>query len=107
MPKITYIVASGATTEIDVASGTSVMRAALQTGVPGILAECGGNTMCATCHVYVEESQLSLLSTMTAEEDALLDGVAADRRPNSRLSCQINMSPVLDGLRVYLPERQT
>ena len=106
MPKITYVHADGAREELEAAEGTSVMQAATTQGVEGIVAECGGNCMCATCHVYVEPSQLALLPAMSEEEDALLDGAAAERRPNSRLSCQISVTQALDGLVVQLPERQ-
>ena len=63
--------------------------------------------MCATCHVYVDEAWLGRLPPMSDEEDALLDGAAAERRANSRLSCQIKLSADLDGLILRLPERQT
>jgi ferredoxin, 2Fe-2S len=106
MPKITYVHADGAREELEAAEGTSVMQAATAEGVEGIVAECGGNCMCATCHVYVEPSQLALLPAMSEDEDALLDGTASERRPNSRLSCQIEVTPALDGLVVNLPERQ-
>ncbi len=106
MPKVTYVHPDGAREELEVAEGTSVMQAATSNGIDGIVAECGGNCMCATCHVYVESSQLVLLPAMSEEEDALLDGTASERRPNSRLSCQISVTPALDGLLVNLPERQ-
>ena len=106
MPKITYVHNDGVREELEAAEGASVMQAATTQGVEGIVAECGGNCMCATCHVYVEPSQLALLPAMSEEEDALLDGTASERRPNSRLSCQIEVTPALDGLGVNLPERQ-
>lgn len=106
MPTITYVNADGTHEELDVAEGTSVMQGAIRNGLDGIVAECGGNAMCATCHVYVEEDQLHLLPPVSDEEDALLDGTASERRPNSRLSCQIQVTPELDGLVVRLPERQ-
>lgn len=106
MPKLTYIHPDGAREELEAAEGTSVMQAATSQGVDGIVAECGGNCMCATCHVYVEPSQLARLPAMSEEEDALLDGTASDRRPNSRLSCQILVTRALDGLVVNLPDRQ-
>jgi 2Fe-2S ferredoxin len=62
--------------------------------------------MCATCHVYVEPAQLALLPAISAEEGALLDGTAAERQPNSRLSCQIRVTPDSGGLVLYLPDRQ-
>lgn len=106
MPRITYVHPDGAREELEVSEGTSVMQAATARGIDGIVAECGGNCMCATCHVHVEPSQLALLPPMSDAEDALLDGTASERRPNSRLSCQIEVTPALDGLVVNLPERQ-
>ena len=106
MPKITYISHAGASTQVEVPVGTSVMEGAVQNGIDGIVAECGGNAMCATCHVYVDEGWIARLAAMSDEENELLDGVAAERRANSRLSCQIKVTPQLDGLVVRLPDRQ-
>ncbi len=106
MPKVTYVHPDGTRDELEVVSGKTVMLAAISHGIDGIVAECGGNCMCATCHVYVEPDQLARLPPMSDDEDALLDGTAAERRPNSRLSCQLKMSPELDGLVVHLPDRQ-
>ena len=82
------------------------MQAATRQDINGILAECGGNAMCATCHVYVDESWIGRLPAIGDDEDALLDGAAAERLANSRLSCQINMAGELDGLMLRLPDRQ-
>lgn len=106
MPTVTYVNPDGSREDVDVAQGASVMQGAIRNGIEGIVAECGGNAMCATCHVYVDEDQLTLLPEITEEEDALLDGTASERRPNSRLSCQIPVTAELDGLVVQLPERQ-
>lgn len=106
MPEITYIHPDGTREPVEVAEGVSVMQGAVSNGIDGIVAECGGNCMCATCHVYVDPAQLVLLPPMSADEDALLDGTAAERRPNSRLSCQISVTPALQGLVVQLPDRQ-
>ncbi len=83
------------------------MRTALSHGIDEIVAECGGNAVCATCHVYVDEAWLPKLAAVAADEDDLLDGTATERLPNSRLSCQIKITPALDGLVLRLPERQT
>jgi 2Fe-2S ferredoxin len=107
MPKVTYIDNGGKATTLDIEIGTSVMQAAVFNGVDGIVAECGGSCMCATCHVYVREDQLSKLPEMELGEDAMLDGAASPRRPNSRLSCQLSMTPQMDGLVVDMPETQT
>jgi ferredoxin, 2Fe-2S len=106
MPNIVFIHPDGVREELEIDEGTSVMQGATSQGIDGIVAECGGNCMCATCHVYVEPSQLSMLPPMSEEEDALLDGTASERQPNSRLSCQIQVTPELDGLTLTLPERQ-
>jgi 2Fe-2S ferredoxin len=81
----------------------SVMQAAMANDVPGIIGECGGSAMCATCHVYVEAGQLPLLEKVAPVEDAALGSTAAERRSNSRLGCQIT---VTDGLVVHIPETQ-
>jgi 2Fe-2S ferredoxin len=107
MPKVTYIAQDGKQTTLDIAVGTSVMQAAVMNGVDGIVAECGGSCMCATCHVYVQDEQMAKAPPMGADEDAMLDGTASPRRPNSRLSCQLVVSPEMDGLVVNLPETQT
>lgn len=106
MPSVTYVSPDGTRDEVEVAEGGSVMGGAVRHGIEGIVAECGGNAMCATCHVYVDEDRLHLLPEMAEEEDALLDSTASERRANSRLSCQISVTAALDGLVVHLPERQ-
>lgn len=107
MPLVTYIDASGTRTQIDVPINDSVMEGAIANGVDGIVAECGGSAMCATCHVYVEEAFLDLLPPVGEVEDSMLDLTASERRGNSRLSCQIRMSQALDGLVVHTPDSQT
>lgn len=106
MPKVTYISPDGVEYAVRAAVGESVMLAAVQHGVPGILAECGGNCSCATCHVYVRADFVDLVGPPGDLEDDLLDLAVSERRPGSRLSCQIPVSPELDGLTVDLPESQ-
>lgn len=83
------------------------MRGAIDNNLRGIDAECGGCLSCATCHVYVEERFFGFLEPASADEQELLTGVAAERRPESRLSCQISVTPKLEGLTVRMPERQS
>ncbi len=106
MPAITFIHPNGERTRVEAGNGDSAMEAATRAGLDGILAECGGNAMCATCHVYVDDAWLARLPAIGDDEDALLDGTAAERRANSRLSCQIKLAGELDGLVLRLPERQ-
>jgi 2Fe-2S ferredoxin len=107
MPHITFLRPDGRSQTVEIASGTNVMQGATHHGIDEILAECGGNAMCASCHVYVDEGQIDLLPPLTDDEDALLDGTAAERLPTSRLSCLIVVTPELDGLTLRLPDRQT
>ncbi|MER6024959.1 2Fe-2S iron-sulfur cluster-binding protein [Streptomyces sp. NPDC001851] len=106
MPKITYVAVDGAERSVDVPLGTSVMRGAVFNDIDGIVAQCGGNAQCATCHVYVDETTLDKLEPAQQNEDDLLDFTASPRRPTSRLSCQLKVTEALDGLIVHLPERQ-
>jgi len=106
MPKVSYVGVDGSERVIDVPAGESVMTAAVQNGVPGIVGECGGNASCATCHVYVRDEHLPLLDEIGEMEEDLLDMGVSDRRDGSRLSCQIPMTPQLDGLVVDIPEEQ-
>jgi len=82
------------------------MEGAVKNGIDGIVAECGGACMCATCHVYVDPAFLEKLSPIGEEQEEMLGVTAAERKPNSRLSCQIEMKPILEGLIVRMPERQ-
>lgn len=104
---VTYISHKGEVHKIDVPNGTSVMEGAVKNGIGGIVAECGGACMCATCHVYVDESWLPKLAPIDEEQEEMLNNTAAERKPNSRLSCQIPVRADLDGLVVRMPERQT
>ena len=106
MPTITFIHPNGQQERVDASNGESAMLAATRHGLDGIVAECGGNAMCATCHVYVDEAWLARLPSLGDEEDALLDGTAAERLANSRLSCQLKFTSELDGLVLRLPGRQ-
>jgi 2Fe-2S ferredoxin len=101
MPKVNFVDPDGARHEIDVESGITVMEAAIDNDVPGIVAECGGACACATCHAYVGESWIARLPEMDDMEDAMLDS-ALDRKANSRLTCQIVMADNIDGIEVLV-----
>lgn len=97
MPKITYIDINGDARVCDVQAGISVMEGAIQNNVEGILAICGGSCACSTCHAYVDEAWMNAVGTPDEIEDSTLE-LAVDRRPNSRLTCQIEVTDALDGL---------
>ena len=106
MPTLRFIQADGRTHELSTPDGTSAMQAALGAGLQGIVAECGGSAMCATCHVYVDEAWADRVPAAMANELEMLECTASERLPTSRLSCQIKMSAALDGIVLRLPETQ-
>lgn len=105
MTTIHFIDHTGADRAVEIAPGTSVMKGALENGVPGIAADCGGVCSCATCHVYVDPAWFDRVGPAQGDEVDLLEMVD-DRAATSRLSCQIAVTADLDGLIVRTPERQ-
>lgn len=106
MTHITYIEPEGRAVTLDVKDGWSLMQAATASGIAGIVGECGGSCACATCHCYVDEARLADLPAPSQNELDMLACVAAERRPTSRLSCQIKAAQALEGLVLTLPETQ-
>ena len=105
MPQVHYIDPEGTERVVDVTSGWSIMEGAVKNDVPGIDADCGGSCACATCHVYVDPQWLSKLPPKSEMEETMLDFAQAVA-PNSRLSCQLEMTAELDGLIVRTPKTQ-
>jgi 2Fe-2S ferredoxin len=105
MPKVVFIEPSGERREIAAPAGLSLMEAARQNGVDGIVAQCGGACACATCHVYVAPDWLAKLKPRDEMEEAMLEN-AWKPLSNSRLSCQIPLTAELDGLTVTVPDQQ-
>ena len=105
MTKIVFVDNAGVETVVDGTDGMSVMEVAIENEIDGILAECGGACACATCHVYVDEAFRELTGEADEMEEAMLE-FNENTQPNSRLSCQIEVSPELEGLRVTTPESQ-
>ena len=101
-----FEISGGAVQGFITATGQSAMRVAKNNEVPGILANCGGNMGCGTCHVWVDEEFYARLPVPSDAELAKLEEVAAERKPNSRLSCQVLLTEELDGIRFVVPERQ-
>ena len=102
--QITLIAADGTRHVLDAGPGQSLMRAATKAGIDGIAADCGGCLSCATCHVYVDPAWAERLPPVSDDEASMLEMTAAERRPESRLSCEIMLTESLDGLVVHLPE---
>jgi ferredoxin, 2Fe-2S len=105
MPKIVFTEPGGGRREITAPLGITLMEAARQHGVQGVVAQCGGACACATCHVYVDPSWLAKVGPREEMEEAMLE-IAWEARGNSRLSCQIQITAEMDGLEVTVPQRQ-
>ncbi len=105
MPKIVFIEHNGTEHVVEADVGRSLMQAAVDNLVPGIVADCGGSCSCATCHGFIGDAWVSALPAPQADERSLLEGLL-DTQNNSRLTCQISITPALDGLVVRLPKSQ-
>ena len=103
MAKITWRLPDGSSVTAEVVDGTNLMAAALNNNVRGVIGECGGCLSCATCHVYVDDAWADATGDAEGTEDAMLDITEAPRGETSRLSCQIIVSPALDGLVLRVP----
>ena len=105
MPKIVFIEHNGEEHAVEADIGRTVMHAAVDNFVPGIVADCGGSCSCGTCHGFVDERWLGSLPAAQPNEQSLLEGLL-EIQSNSRLTCQIEVTPALDGLIVRLPKSQ-
>jgi len=101
MPRLSIVTRDGRERVVEGRTGWSVMETIRDSGVDELLALCGGCCSCATCHVQVDPDWAGRLRPMKGDEDDLLD-TSSHRGPTSRLSCQISLTPELDGLRVTI-----
>ena len=97
MITVTFIEADGTRRAIQAKLGDPLMIPARNAGVRGIVAECGGSAMCATCHCYVEEAAPGALPDALPDELDTIEFNANAPQDNSRLTCQITATPALDG----------
>lgn len=101
MPQFIVVTREGEERSIDADAGLSVMEAIRDAGIDEILALCGGNCSCATCHVHIDPAYLDALPPMSEDENDLLDSID-DRDETSRLSCQVPVTAALDGARITI-----
>ena len=101
MPKVIIVGSDGKRSEVEARKGHTLMEIAVDNNVAGMVGECGGACACATCHAYIDAEWLERLPAMDDMEDAMLDS-ALERKPNSRLTCQIEVTDELDGLSVTI-----
>jgi len=105
MPRITFIEHDGQEHQVEAEIGQSLMQIAVNNSIPGILADCGGHCACATCHVYVDAGWTDKVAPADQNELDMVECALAPQE-NSRLGCQVVVTPQLDGLVVRLPESQ-
>jgi 2Fe-2S ferredoxin len=105
MVSVTYIEHDGTPHRVEASDGLSVMKAAVDHGIPGIDGDCGGACACATCHVYVGEPWRHLTGVASQDEKEMLE-CAIDLKEDSRLGCQITLTEGLNGLVVHMPRAQ-
>ncbi|MGJ9372531.1 2Fe-2S iron-sulfur cluster-binding protein [Nesterenkonia sp. CF4.4] len=98
MPQVVYVGSGDDEHAVDATVGENVMSAAVRSGVPGIVGECGGQMSCATCHVWVKDDFRERVGRPSELEADLLDLGVSDYTEASRLGCQIPMTDELDGL---------
>ena len=100
MPELNVVLRDGETKAIVAETGGSLMEALRAGGIDELLAICGGCCSCATCHVYLDEDVIARLPEISEDENDLLD--VPERRPTSRLSCQIPVCDALDGATIAI-----
>lgn len=98
--KVTFVQTNGDERNLEIPQGVSLMEAARNAEIDGILGDCGGSCSCATCHVYVDAQWKDRVGPPDEIEASTLDMVSGLVRDDSRLCCQLIMQPTLDGLRV-------
>lgn len=106
MVKLVFVGHDGNEFPVEVAEGTTVLRAALDNDVPGMTGECGGELACATCHCYLDDGLRAAIPAPSADETEMLEG-AIDPTGESRLGCQLTVTAAFDGARLRLPVSQT
>ena len=106
MTRIVFRTPQGTDRECEAEIGESLMAVARTHAIHGIEAECGGALSCGTCHVYLTAPASAVLPARSEAESSMLEVVAGERRSNSRLACQIAITPDLSGLFVEIPVTQ-
>ena len=106
MTKLTFILPDGSSQEVEATAGHSIMKTAISNSVNGIVAECNGSLACATCHVFLDDASAAQIDPPGETENDLLDFAAVERKPTSRLSCQVMVDNLPEGAVITMPETQ-
>lgn len=103
MTTIVFKMPGGDEKRVTASDGHTIMETAVANGIPGIRGECGGSLACATCHVYVDDAFADRVGASGDMEADMLDFAEDEVRPESRLCCQIKVSPAIDGIVLHVP----
>ena len=106
MGRVTFVEFDGKRQRVEVPTGMSLMSAAVNQGVRGIDADCGGACACATCHIHIAPDWMAIVGPPTSETESEMLQFSSDVGTDSRLACQIAMRDELDGVVVHVPEAQ-
>ena len=101
MTNINFNLRNGELKKIDAEDGLTLMEVARDNDL-GIEGTCGGSISCCTCHVVIEKDWFVKVGPANPDEEDMLD-LAVDLQPTSRLGCQIEVTPELNGLIVNIP----
>ena len=102
MPRLIFVNSEGTEKSFEAENGLSVMEIARDNDLD-IEGTCGGSISCCTCHVIIDKDWFSIVGGPNPDEEDMLD-LAVGLQPTSRLSCQIEVTNELDGLRMTIPE---
>lgn len=105
MREIQVTFADGQVRTIPAPAGRTLMEALRAAETDAVLALCGGNCSCGTCHVLIDAAFLDALPAMAIGEDEMLEAVE-QRAANSRLSCQLPCAALPEGLALTIPPRE-
>lgn len=101
MPQIVVTTRDGDMRTLEAELNQTLMDAIRNHCIDDLEAICGGSCACATCHVFVDENFLDLLTAASEDENMLLEG-SEHHQPISRLSCQVRITQAMEGLRLTI-----
>ncbi len=101
MARMTVVDRDGKEHEIEAKPGLKIMEILRELDY-GVAAICGGLCSCATCHIFVDESWVDRLPKKQSDEQELLTELSDYRPATSRLSCQVEFTEALSGIKVSI-----
>ena len=101
MARMTVVDRDGNAHEIEAKPGLKLMEILRELDY-GVSAICGGLCSCATCHIYIDENWVGRLPKKQSDEQELLTELSDYRPASSRLSCQVDFTEALSGLKISI-----